>query len=227
MSNCEEYNKKLQLLDKLLSDVLSERHHLNDCSQDSGLLKKIALILTKIDYAFGENNRTISRVLTPEKERFFSYMTNPYYGESKPDIIDFIKKNFVNCKKIKIYDLYFMGAKAKFREKYLSFIEELAGAFYELGIAEVEVFHHSGEQHVINEVSQIFQDKKLQISASIKLQDHLHDRIWVGYLAETVDPLAAVYFGSSFNTFFAKPMIYNQLTKEETETFTSIIKGLA
>lgn len=226
MSNCEQYKKKLEEMDDLLNTMLKEKHHLVKCADDRLLLRRLFLVLSKIGYAFGENNKTLRQALSPEEEQIFNLMTNPFGGSAKSDVLQFIREKFVGCESISIYDLYFLGAKGELSEGYLSFIEELAKTLNEINITKLEVFHHSGQSNLNSNIHGIFQGKGIGMTSSIKYQDHLHDRIWLGYQINSEVPKAAAYFGSSFNTVFKKPMIYNQLLHDEISIFLLALKNL-
>ncbi len=127
---------------------------------------------------------------------------------------------------ISIYDLYFLGAKDKLSDSYLSFIKELAKTLNEIKITNIDVFHHSGETNLNSNIHGIFQGMGIAMTSSTKYQDHLHDRIWLGYQVSSEVPKFAAYFGSSFNTVFKKPMIYNQLQHDEISIFLLALKNL-
>ncbi len=95
MNNCEQYKKKLEEMDDLLNTMLKEKHYLEKCADDALLLKRLFLVLSKIGYAFGENNKTLRQVLSPEEEQFFNLMTNPFGGSAKSDVLQFIKENLL------------------------------------------------------------------------------------------------------------------------------------
>lgn len=173
-----------------------------------------------------EETREIKRKSgsSAKKDLILNAITGPHYSKPKKDITDFIRTSFSGYEKIEIFDPYFIEASAGQREEYLNFVEDLCHLLSEANIKQVVIYYQLSKTRVQQEVREKIESKSMTVIFDDKYTNLLHDRVWIG--SKTQDELISekgIFFGSSFNSVFKKPMLYNDLTNEDTKNYRKAI----
>lgn len=224
-------NERLLEIERLLDEVL-EMDVPKDPEHRHDARETLDRIIGKLSRRLG-TNYVLERIIRSNEPQIYNLMTSPFAGRPRQEIIEFIKKVFKGSSTIEIFDAYFFNSNDDNKEEYLNFLKEVKIVLVEIEVSEL-IVHYLDESYatkVLFDVEQIFTCDHFTFVKQTEYKKYLHDRFWLGYKLMNVeekrtienmfpDP-TGVYFGSSFNNVFKKPMFYNVINNDD---FCEILK---
>lgn len=230
-------NERLSEIERLLDEVL-EMEIPKDLEHKHVARETLDRIIRKLSIRLGANY-VLERIIRSDEPQIYNLMTSPFAGRPRQEIIEFIKKEFKGSSTIEIFDAYFFNSTKDNKENYLDFLVEIKEALEELHITEV-IIHYVDRKDtikIIDDVEKIFVSSIFSFTKRIDYQDYLHDRLWLGYklidnggdriYLNMIPSPVGVYFGSSFNNVFQKPMFYNPINDDDIKNLLSCFREIS
>ena len=230
-------NERLLEIERLLDEVL-EMDVPKDPELRHNARETLDRIIGKLSRRLGANY-VLERIIRSNEPQIYNLMTSPFAGRPRQEIVEFIKKVFKGSSTIEIFDAYFFNSTKDNKENYLDFLVEIKEAFEELRITEL-IIHYVNRKDtikIIDDVEKIFVSSIFSFTKCIDYQDYLHDRLWLGYklinneedriYLNMIPSPVGVYFGSSFNNVFQKPMFYNPINDDDIKNLLSCFRKIS